>query len=40
MSESDWVMAGIYLMELVGGTLLMSVLSRRGLNKATKEAGR
>ncbi|SAK43907.1 hypothetical protein AWB79_00744 [Caballeronia hypogeia] len=33
MSELDWMMAGVYLAALVGGTLFMSVLARRSLNK-------
>ncbi len=34
MSELDWMMAGVYMAALVCGTLFMSVLARRSLNKA------
>lgn len=33
MTEMDWMMAGVYLAALVCGTLFMSVLARRSLNK-------
>ncbi|BAN27185.1 hypothetical protein BRPE64_DCDS02490 (plasmid) [Caballeronia insecticola] len=33
MSEMDWMMAGLYLAALVGGTLIMSVLARRSLSR-------
>lgn len=29
----DWMMAGLYLAALVGGTLIMSVLARRSLSR-------
>ncbi|SAK93147.1 hypothetical protein AWB78_05088 [Caballeronia calidae] len=36
MTEVEWMMAGVYLAALVCGTLLMSVLARRSLNRVEK----
>ncbi|SAL37098.1 hypothetical protein AWB70_02664 [Caballeronia cordobensis] len=39
MNDMEWMMAGVYLAALVCGTLFMSVLARRSLNRV-EERGR
>ncbi|MDR5856464.1 hypothetical protein P9239_22545 [Caballeronia sp. LZ062] len=33
MTGADWMMAGVYLVELVAGTLFLSALARRSLSR-------
>jgi len=35
MTGSEWMMAGVYLLELVCGTMFLSALARRSLSKQT-----
>lgn len=38
MTGMDWMMAGVYLAALMGGTLFLSALARRSLNRV-KDGG-
>ncbi|VXC98208.1 conserved hypothetical protein [Burkholderia sp. 8Y] len=36
MNEADWMMAGVYLVEFVAGTLFLSALARRSLSRQSQ----